>query len=199
MEGFLDCVQKMGILFEVRRLEEDAPRFADLWDKRAKLIEADPLAQKSYTSYPTYPTEKDPAVSAFCKKVSAQLTLYRNKTGMFARDWVLEAAEDMPAHLWWDQYGASVPELQFVACLVLAQPASASICERINSEFAFVKDRRRNRLAHARADKLVSLFHNLRLLARMRKTTYVEPAVGWTEDEGLDAVGITKYGVAHYK
>ena len=36
--------------------------------------------------------------------------------------------------------------------------------ERINSEFEFVKDRRRNRLGHEKADKLVPLFHNLRLL-----------------------------------
>ena len=65
----------------------------------------------------------------------------------------------MPAHLWWDTYGSSVAELselQYVARLVLSQPASASICEKINSEFAFVKDRRRNRLKHARANKLVS-------------------------------------------
>ena len=53
-----------------------------------------------------------------------------------------------------------------VARLVLAQPASASICERINGEFAFVKDPRRNRLTHAKANKLVGLSHNLRLLAR---------------------------------
>ena len=51
------------------------------------------------------------------------------------------------------------------------EPASASICERINSEFAFVKDRRRNRLAHCKANKLVGLFHNLRLLKRMQKAS----------------------------
>ena len=49
--------------------------------------------------------------------------------------------------------------------LVLSQPASASIIERINSEFAFVKDRRRNRLSHKKANKLVGLFHNLLALA----------------------------------
>ena len=40
--------------------------------------------------------------------------------------------------------------------------------ERINSEFEFVKDRRRNRLSHEKANKLVALFHNLRLLKRMK-------------------------------
>ena len=81
---------------------------------------------------------------------------------------MLEVAEDMPAYLWWDNHGSGTPELQTIARLVLAQPASASIIERINSEFEFVKDRRRNRLAHGTAAKLVGLFHNLRLLGRMR-------------------------------
>ena len=48
-----------------------------------------------------------------------------------------------------------MPELQCFARMVLAQPASASICERINGEFEFVKDRRRNRLDHEKAKKLV--------------------------------------------
>jgi hypothetical protein len=63
-----------------------------------------------------------------------------------------------------------------------AQPASASICERINSEFEFVKDRRRNRLTHDKANKLVSLFHNLRLLTRMKKPDAAEPAIAWDDD-----------------
>ena len=80
--------------------------------------------------------------------------------------------------------------------LVLSQPASASIIERINSEFAFVKDRRRNRLSHKKANKLVGLFHNLRLLKRMKKPTYTEPAIGWNDEEMKS--GIAKYGVAKY-
>ena len=95
----------------------------------------------------------------------------------------MASAEKMPAYLWWDANGASCLELPRAASscldLVLAQPASASTCERINSEFAFIKDRRRNRLQHDKANKLLAIFHNLRLLARMNKPNYVEPAVGW--------------------
>ena len=94
----------------------------------------------------------------------------------------MESAKDMPAYLWWDQNGGSVPELQTVARLVLAQPAIASICERINSEFECVKYRRRNRLCHEKAYKLVGLFHNLRLLKRMKKPNYTEPAIAWGDD-----------------
>lgn len=61
----------------------------------------------------------------------------------------LLSAEKMPAYLWWDMHGSSTPELQYVARIVLAQPASASIIERINSEFGFIKDRKRNKLAGA--------------------------------------------------
>ena len=40
------------------------------------------------------------------------------------------------------------------------------------------------------------LFHNLRLLKRMKKPTYTEPAIGWNEEEMKS--GIAKYGVAKY-
>ena len=39
-------------------------------------------------------------------------------------------------------------------------------------------DRRRNRLGHGKSNMLVGLFHNLRLLKRMRKLLYTEQCVG---------------------
>ena len=60
-------------------------------------------------------------MKAFCTKVNAQLAIYRGKKGIFGREWIFDAAEQMPAYLWWDSYGGSVPELQYVARLVLAQ------------------------------------------------------------------------------
>ena len=44
--------------------------------------------------------------------------------------------------------------------------------------------------------KLVALFHNLRLIARMNQPNYTEPAVAWTD--GVEKSGIKKYGVANY-
>ena len=81
--------------------------------------------------------------------------------------------------------------------LLLSQPSSASICERINSEFAFVKDPKRNRLGHEKANKLVALFHNLRLLFRLKKPNYTEPMVGWNEED--KKTGLIKFGVTHYE
>ena len=43
----------------------------------------------------------------------------------------------------------------------------------------------------------MAIFHNLRLLARMNKPNYVEPAVGWNCED--NHVGVIKYGVADYE
>ena len=173
MEGFLNALEKIAILLEVRRLELLTPgRFSKAWALRGRAINAEPLACREWKHYPDgYPTSETKEVMAFCSVANAQLATYRGKKGIFGRPWVMASAKDMPAYQWWDSNGASVPELQKVACIVLAQPASASICERINSEFAFVKDRRRNRLGHDKANKLVRIFHNLRLIKRMNKSS----------------------------
>ncbi len=52
-------------------------------------------------------------------------------------------------------------------------------------------------LPHRKADKLVAIFHNRRLLARMNKPKYVEPAIGWNDED--DKAGVIKYGVANFE
>lgn len=56
--------------------------------------------QGTYTYYPTYPSSTDVQVSDFCTKVNAQLINFRNGNGIFARQWLFDAAEKVPAHLW---------------------------------------------------------------------------------------------------
>jgi len=141
MEGFYDVVEKIGILKEVRRIiaQKESAASDDLtkkWEARRAMIVADPSRQKTWDHFPMYPTVESANVSSFCKTVSGQLALYRGRKGCFARAWVMQAADSMPAYLWWDQHGSSVAELQLVSRIILATPASASICERINSEFA---------------------------------------------------------------
>jgi hypothetical protein len=193
-DGFHNTVEKIGILREVRQqLDSYSPK----WAERLEFIGSDPARLTQYDKWPGYPDSSNAAVGVFCENVNAQLALYRAKKGTFARAWVMNSAEKHPAYFWWDSNGASCPDLQYVARLVLAQPASSSICERFNSEFAFVKDPRRNRLGHDKASKLVALFHNMRLLTRMKKHKYVEPAISWNTEDTV--TGVIKYGVADYE
>ena len=187
----MSVLEKIAILFKVRSMSGDDPKLEGMWATRKEMITKDPDKQKTLIEYPSYPDASDPEVKEFCAAVNQELSLYKGKKGIFARSWVIDSAKSMPAHLWWDQNGASVPELQAFARMVLAQPASASICERINSEFEFVKDRRRNRLSHDKANLLVDLFHNLRLLKRMKKLEYTEPAIAWSDD--VEKSAVTRY------
>ena len=114
-EGLLNIVEKFGIMFEVRAQNKKDGRYTELWKKRAKLIASDPRKQATMEHYPSYPTAADANVKAFCTRVNMQLALYRGKKGIFAREWIFDAAEGMPAYMWWDQYGGSVPDLQKVA------------------------------------------------------------------------------------
>ncbi|KAL1499928.1 hypothetical protein AB1Y20_012610 [Prymnesium parvum] len=193
--GFFATIKHVAMLQYVKGNLEN---YQKAWEQRAAFLSKDPVHNiRKFDAYPLYDTEESKLFTIeFAKKAAAQHVLYEERHGPFAEEFIISAAEDMPAHLWWDKYGFCVKELQTVACYVLSQCPTASIIERINSDFAFIKDKKRNRLKHDRADKLVALFHNLRMVNKMKKCAYVESAVGWNEEDMH--TGIQKWGVTHY-
>ncbi|XP_061990696.1 uncharacterized protein LOC133709101 [Rosa rugosa] len=72
----------------------------------------------------------------------------------------------MDAIDWWSTYGSQVPELAEVAQKVLAQLVSSSSTERNWSTYSYIHSVKRNRLNAERADKLVFIHSNIRLLSR---------------------------------
>jgi hypothetical protein len=193
MSGFLNTADRIGILVEVRKKKAE---YMPLWEKRRNLISSDPKKMDTYTFYPEFSQTDNASVQDFVVKINSQLALYKNKKGITGRPGMLLSVKSMPAYLWWDQNGSTFKELQMMARIVLAQPVGTSICERINSEFAFIKDRKRNCLGHDKANKLVALFHNLRLIWRMATPKYVEPAVDHTDsDDALFVSGVTTFAL----
>jgi hypothetical protein len=67
---------------------------------------------------------------------------------------------------WWLFYGASTPRLQQLALKLLGQPCSSSCCERNWSTYSFIHSIRRNKITPQRAQDLVYIHTNLRLLSR---------------------------------
>ncbi|XP_075640296.1 putative transcriptional regulator tpeD [Castanea sativa] len=77
--------------------------------------------------------------------------------------WVLDPI------LWWLNYGSRLPMLQTLALKLLGQPCSSSCAERNWSTYGFIHCMRRNRITPKRAEDLVFVHSNLRLLSRRRE------------------------------
>ena len=69
-----------------------------------------------------------------------------------------------PPHEWWDAMGGEAKALQTIARRVLAQVCSVSACERNWSMYSYVHSKVRNRLKPSRAEDLVYIYTNSRLL-----------------------------------
>ena len=71
--------------------------------------------------------------------------------------------------LWWSNYGSKLPMLQTLALKLLRQPCSSSCAERNWSTYGFIHCMKRNRITPKRAEDLVYVHSNLRLLSRRRE------------------------------
>ncbi|XP_050387765.1 uncharacterized protein LOC126804047 [Argentina anserina] len=67
---------------------------------------------------------------------------------------------------WWAVHGASSPRLQALAFKLLRQPSSSSCCERNWSTYKFIHSATRNKITPQRAEDLVYVHTNLRLVSR---------------------------------
>ncbi|XP_072959848.1 uncharacterized protein [Typha angustifolia] len=95
---------------------------------------------------------------------------------------------------WWVIHGAFAPNLQNLALKLLGQPCSSSCCERNWSTYSFIHTMKRNKITPQRAEDLVFIHNNLRLLSR-RSTEYMEGEtkmwdVGGDSFDSFDGAGI---------
>ena len=67
---------------------------------------------------------------------------------------------------WWVVHGTSTPMLQSIALKLLGQPCSSSCCARNLSTYNFIHSMKRNKLTPQRAEDMVYVHNNLRLLSR---------------------------------
>jgi Protein of unknown function (DUF 659)/hAT family C-terminal dimerisation region len=107
---------------------------------------------------------------------------YSSKDGVWGHDMTWKLAKVVPAHAWWMEYSAAAPDLAEVAIRVLSQVSSACCCERNWSTYDFIHSKLRNRLTPARAESLVYVFSNLRLLKKSTDVSYEEEFPEWAED-----------------
>ena len=71
--------------------------------------------------------------------------------------------------VWWQYHGSAFPTLQTLALKLLGQPCSSSCAERNWSIYKSIHSLKRNKMAPVRAEDLVYVHSNLRLLSRRNK------------------------------
>lgn len=103
----------------------------------------------------------------------AEIAKFASASGELAQYDCSQHRWDLEPRDWWVMYGAALPRLQPIALKLLAQPSSSSCCERNWSTYSFIHSTKRNKLNPTRANDLVFIHTNLRLLARKRKS-YME-------------------------
>ncbi|XP_077230136.1 uncharacterized protein LOC143863338 [Tasmannia lanceolata] len=105
--------------------------------------------------------------SADCTKANVEFAHFSMKFGLFNDRATLEP------HDWWVVHGTCAPMLQSLALKFLMQPSSSSCAQRNLSTYSFVHSLRRNKITPQRAQDLVFVHSNLRLLSR-RSPQYVQ-------------------------
>ncbi|XP_023929253.2 uncharacterized protein LOC112040599 [Quercus suber] len=99
--------------------------------------------------------------------------------------------------IWWQYHGSTFPTLQTLALKLLGQPCSSSCVERNWSIYKFIHSLKRNKMTLVRAEDLVYVYSNLRLLSRHNEE-YVHTATkmwdiagdSWNESDIYGGAGI---------
>ncbi|KAL7189416.1 hypothetical protein ACSBR1_039122 [Camellia fascicularis] len=113
------------------------------------------------------------------RKVYAQYGAFSSGSDYFNQPHVIDARMFEEPLSWWANHGAFTPLLQALAFKLLVQPASSSCCERNWSTYSLIQSVKRNRLATSRAEDLVFVHCNLRLLSRKSKEYKEGPKKYW--------------------
>ncbi|XP_057467262.1 uncharacterized protein LOC130796494 [Actinidia eriantha] len=99
-------------------------------------------------------------------KANVEYAKFSTKEGPFSDVDSIEDRWNMDPHSWWVIHGASASTLQTIALKILTQPSSSSCCERNWSTYSFIHSLKRNKMTPQRAEDLVFVHSNLRLLSR---------------------------------
>ncbi|CAF1832434.1 unnamed protein product [Brassica oleracea var. botrytis] len=122
-------------------------------------------------------------------KVMQEYALFSMKSGPFEDLTSISMMTTMDPKSWWTNFGAQTPLIQTLAFKLLGQPSSSSCAERNWSTYSFIHSLRWNRLNPSRAQDLVFIHNNLRLLSRNSDQYEAEKTKTWdVGGDGFDSM-----------
>lgn len=126
-------------------------------------------------------------------RVLEEYALFSMKGGPFQDLICITKMDEMEPKSWWANFGAGTPLLQTLAFKLLGQPSSSSCAERNWSTYAFIHSLRRNRLTTSRAQDLVYVHNNLRLLSRAPDDDLKMWDIGGDTFDSMEDVGFLQF------
>ncbi|GJR27316.1 hAT dimerization domain, ribonuclease H-like domain protein [Tanacetum coccineum] len=126
-------------------------------------------------------------------KVLDEYAMFSMKSGFFSDLTSISMMGTMEPKSWWVNFGAQTPFLQTLAFRLLGQPSSSSCAERNWSTYAFIHSLRRNKLTTSRAQDLVYIHNNLRLLSRNPNDDVKMWDVGGDAFDSMEDVGFLEF------
>ncbi|XP_061356814.1 uncharacterized protein LOC133301208 [Gastrolobium bilobum] len=99
-------------------------------------------------------------------RISLEYADFISNSGTFGDFDAINTQYTMDPKSWWLLYGTFTPMLQKIALRLVQQPSSSSCAECNWSTYSFVHSIKRNKITPKRAEDLVYVHSNLRLLSR---------------------------------
>ncbi|XP_016495626.2 uncharacterized protein LOC107814692 [Nicotiana tabacum] len=156
------------IVSMLRSADLDAPKLHlvyDMWDTMIEKVKAFIFEQEGKDLIVGYFKDSNDLKQAFL-----EYGAFASGSGFFSEPHVVEAMMYEEPLSWWANHGINAPLLQSLAYKLLSQPASPSCCERNWSTYSLIHSIKRNKLETSRAEDLVFVHYNLRLLSRQKET-----------------------------
>ncbi|KAL9680292.1 hypothetical protein QQ045_018170 [Rhodiola kirilowii] len=177
------------------RFARDTILNEDWWDKKVKKViyEHEHIENEDYefASSTFFDNVHKILVARWAKrgydKVLTDYGLFSLGVGSFGDLDAIERRYTMNPRSWWANFGAGALLLQGLAIRLLGQPTSSSCAERNWSTYSFINSVKRNKLHLKRAEDLVFIHNNLRLLSRNNPEYLDERTKMW--DIGSDKFG----------
>nr|GFA81777.1 hAT dimerization domain, ribonuclease H-like domain protein [Tanacetum cinerariifolium] len=122
-----------------------------------------------------------------------EYAMFSMKSGFFSDLTSISMMGTMEPKSWWVNFGAQTPFLQTLAFRLLGQPSSSFCAERNWSAYTFIHSLRRNKLTTSRAQDLVYIHNNLRILSRNPNDDVKMWDVGGDAFDSMEDVGFLEF------
>ncbi|XP_023768809.2 uncharacterized protein LOC111917352 [Lactuca sativa] len=126
-------------------------------------------------------------------RVLDEYAMFLMKSGPFEDLTIISKMATMEPKNWWVNFGAQTPFLQTLAFRLLGQPSSSSCAEHNWSTYAFIHSLKRNKLTTSRAQDLLYIHNNLRILSRTPKDDVKMLDVGGDAFDSMEDVGFLEF------